>query len=85
MTTIVFAVVLGTGLGVFALSLSKDGSANPSGGDHISVSASGSGPSAKAGEMHHRLILQIRQRTMKVKKCSRSFFNLCGAGWKVFF
>lgn len=49
MTTIVFAVVLGTGLGVFALSLSKDGSANPSGGDHISVSASGSGPSAKAG------------------------------------
>ncbi|MEI4790123.1 SPOR domain-containing protein [Bacillus sp. FJAT-53060] len=49
-TTIVFAVVLGTGLGVFALSLSQDGSDNPSGGDHISVSASGSQPSMKAGE-----------------------------------
>lgn len=49
MTTIVFAVVLGTGLGVFALSLSKDGTANPSGGDHISVSASGNQSSMKAG------------------------------------
>lgn len=50
MTTIVFAVVLGTGLGVFALSLSKDSTPNPSGGD-ISVSASGSGnqSSMKAG------------------------------------
>lgn len=50
MTTIVFAVVLGTGLGVFALSLSKEGTPNPSGGD-ISVSASGSGnqSSMKAG------------------------------------
>ncbi|WP_237697581.1 SPOR domain-containing protein [Bacillus australimaris] len=49
MTTIVFAVVLGTGLGVFALSLSKDGTpTNPSGGD-ISVSASGNETSMKAG------------------------------------
>lgn len=48
MTTIVFAVVLGTGLGVFALSLSQDGTQNPSGGD-ISVSASGNQSSMKAG------------------------------------
>ncbi|MFP3419951.1 SPOR domain-containing protein [Bacillus sp. SIMBA_154] len=49
MTTIVFAVVLGTGLGVFALSLSKDGTANPSGGDHVSVTASGNQSAMKAG------------------------------------
>ncbi|GLF89937.1 stage II sporulation protein B [Bacillus safensis] len=48
MTTIVFAVVLGTGLGVFALSLSQDGTQNPSGGD-ISVSASGNQSPVKAG------------------------------------
>ncbi|MFS0654680.1 SPOR domain-containing protein [Bacillus sp. 179-C3.3 HS] len=49
MTTIVFAVVLGTGLGVFALSLSKDGSPNPANGDQLSVSASGKQSSMKAG------------------------------------
>ncbi|WP_353855058.1 SPOR domain-containing protein [Bacillus sp. Bos-x628] len=49
MTTIVFAVVLGTGLGVFALSLSKDGSANPPAGDHVSASTSGNESSMKAG------------------------------------
>lgn len=49
MTTIVFAVVLGTGLGVFALSLSKEGSANLTGGDHVNVSASGKQSSMKAG------------------------------------